>query len=391
LKPRIPIVTLAIVVIASIFWIAVGSLVVSYAQHVDFLSFYLGALAARQGAFSHLYDVSFIRHLQATVFPDSTNPGSISVVPFIRPPFYAALLAPLALLALVPAFWVWLSAQIAALLGCWWWFARRFGPDALIFAALYYPTSVGLSNGQDPVWMLAIFLGCYVLAEQKRDWASGAVLGLAVFKVHLLFLMPVAMALNKRWRMLAGFCAVGASAAAISILLGGPGIIAQYYELLRRHDITTIQPMPELQISVRALALNAGFDSPWLTAFLIALVALLLAIAAWRAPLWRWFSGGAASTLLVSPHVFRYDAGLLLLPVLLALFCSTNRFTRIGAATVAIPIPYMLAFFGPPYSIAPALVIFLFLIALAGESYAERSKPSGAPYFRVEDFLRTAK
>ncbi|MGH9663854.1 MAG: hypothetical protein ACRD9L_05485, partial [Bryobacteraceae bacterium] len=76
---RIPLATLAIVAVASAFWIALGSQVVSYAQHMDFLSFYLGALAARQGHFAHLYDLDFIRKLQAAVYPGSTN-----VVPFTR-------------------------------------------------------------------------------------------------------------------------------------------------------------------------------------------------------------------------------------------------------------------------------------------------------------------
>ena len=370
MKKRIPFVTLAVVIAASAFWIALGSQVVSYAQHMDFLSFYLGALIARRGDFHHLYDLAFIHKLQLSLFPQSAN-----VVPFTRPPFYAALLAPLTLLPLVPAFWVWVSAQVAALIGCWIWFARRFGYDALIFAALYFPTSVGIYNGQDPVWMLAIFLGSYALAERERDLAAGAVLGLAVAKFHLLLLLPAVLIMKKRWRILAGFCATGAACAAVSVLLGGTSIIEQYAALLLHHgNINTFEAPPELQMSVRSIALNAGFHSPIAAAVLIALCLLALSVAIWRAPLWRWFSAACAATLLVSPHVYRYDAGIMLLPILLAIFCSTSRFTRIVAATAAIPIPYMAAFFGPPYSMAPALVMFLFLIALACESAAEMKR-----------------
>jgi hypothetical protein len=285
----------------------------------------------------------------------------------------------LTLLPLAPAFWVWVSAQVAALIGCWIWLARRFGYDALVFAALYYPTSAGIYNGQDPVWLLAIFIGCYALAEQKRDLAGGAVLGLAVVKFHLLLLMPLVLALQKRWRMLAGFCATAVLCAAISVALGGPGIVAQYAALLLRHDnIKTFEPPPELQMSIRSIVLNAGIHSLPLTAILIALCIAALLAAAWRAPLWRWFSAACAATLLVSPHVYRYDAGILLLPISLAIFCSTSRLTRIAAATAAIPIPYMAAFFGPPYSMAPALVVLLFLGALAWESCAGRLAIGGA-------------
>ncbi|HLJ16161.1 MAG TPA: glycosyltransferase family 87 protein [Bryobacteraceae bacterium] len=365
---RVLFVNLAVALIASAFWAAIGSLVVPHALHTDFLSFYSGGLLARRGLFHQLYDAPLQASVEKALVPDSSV-----MMPFIRPPFYAALLAPLTLLPLAPAFCVWLSTQVAALLGCWWWLARRFGYDALVFASLYYPTSVGLSNGQDPVWMLVIFLSCYALAERKRDWASGALLGLAIIKFHLLFLLPLAMALDKRWRMLAGFCAVCASAIAISLALGGTGIIVQYIDLLQRHDIKTLDPVPVRMISIRSLALNAGWDSPLLNALLIGVVVLLLLVAAWRAPLWRWFAAACTGTLLVAPHVYGYDTSILLLPLLLAIFCSTNRFTRIAAATVAIPIPYMVAFFGPPYSAAPVLAIFLFLIALSWESHLERS------------------
>ena len=41
------------------------------------------------------------------------------LVPFVRPPFYALLLAPLAWLPFGPAFWAWLGMQAAVLAGTW--------------------------------------------------------------------------------------------------------------------------------------------------------------------------------------------------------------------------------------------------------------------------------
>ena len=363
-KGRIPLTTLAVVILASAFWIALGSLVIDYAQHQDFLSFYLGGLTARKAGFSHLYDVDLIAQLQLGLLGAHRN-----VVPFTRPPVYALLIAPLTLLPLAPAFWVWVSAQVGALLACWRWLALRFGYDALIFAALYFPTSVGIYNGQDPIWMLAIFLGSYALLERERELAAGAALGLGLIKFHLLFLIPAAMILDRRWRMLAGFCATGAALAGASILLGGPGIVGAYYTLLLgRHDLPTMAPPDELMIGVRSLAWNLGVHSPLVTGPLIVLPVLLAGIAAWRAPLWRWFSAASIGTLLVAPHVYRYDAGILLLPLLLAIYQSPSRFTRIVAATAAIPIPYMAAFFGPPYSGLPALLLVALLGALAREN-----------------------
>src|SRR5262249_21779232 len=159
----------------------------------------------------------------------------------------------------------------------------------------------------------------------------------------------------------AGFCAAGGGLAAVSVLLGGGGIVRQYYELLTRKDIKTLDPMPVRMISIRSLAWNLGIDSPVVGALLIAVVVALVLIVSWRASLWRWFASACTGTILVAPHVYNYDAGILLLPILLAIFCSTNKITRFLAATLSIPIPHMVAFFGPPYSMLPVLIMVLFL------------------------------
>jgi hypothetical protein len=42
----------------------------------------------------------------------------------------------------------------------------------------------------------------YVLAEKKREFWSGLALGAGLFKFHLFFLWPLALASQKRWKML---------------------------------------------------------------------------------------------------------------------------------------------------------------------------------------------
>jgi hypothetical protein len=62
-----------------------------------------------------------------------------------------------------------------------------------------------------------------------------------------------------------------------------------------------------------------------------------------------------------------------LLPILLAIFRSTSKFTRIAAATAVIPIPYLLTVPGPPISVVPALTVLTFLTALTHEALQERA------------------
>ena len=58
---------------------------------------------------------------------------------------------------------------------------------------------------------------------------------------------------------------------------------------------------------------------------LVGVVILLVAAACWRAPLWQWIAAASAGSLLVAPHVYGYDAGLLLLSIWLAIFMSTEQ------------------------------------------------------------------
>src|SRR5260370_30023020 len=115
----------------------------------------------------------------------------------VRPPFYAVVLASLALMAYVTAFWVWVALQSALLVGCWYWAYRRWGPDALIFGALFLPTALGIASGQDCVMMLAILIGAYVLCERERELPAGAVLALGMIKFHLFLLWPLIFVLQR--------------------------------------------------------------------------------------------------------------------------------------------------------------------------------------------------
>ena len=343
MQRQVPWVTLAIAVIASTFWIVVGSMVVSHAQSHDFLATYTAGSVARSGDFSHLYDLAFQRSLQKQVLP-----GAADWAPIIRPPLFAVLVAPFTYLPLVPAYWVWLGSQIAALLACWAWATREFGWDALVYCSFFLPAAVGLTHGEDNVWMLVLVIAAYVLAARERDFACGGVLALGLIKFHLLLLLPLGMLAAKRWRMLAAFACAGLLEAAASFaLIGVPGF-RQYYRLLSRSDLRALTEGRWAMLDVQALVLNAGLNSSWWAAPLILLVALLVLLACRRAPLWRWFSAAATGSLLISPHVYKYDATLLLLPILLVIFNSTSKFSRIAAATAVIPIPYFLTVAGPP-------------------------------------------
>jgi hypothetical protein len=377
---RIPFQTWAAVLAFCLVWVALGSLIVPGARQHDFLSFYTGASFALDGNFTQLYStpVQFDRERQLV-------PTLPALVPFIRPPFFATVLAPFALLPLGIAFWIWLALQIALLFACWAWALSRWGPDALIFGALYLPAALGIASGQDCVVMLAILIATYTLAEKERHFSSGVALGLGLIKFHLFLLWPLALLIQKRWRMAAGACAAVAVEALVSLWLAGWSGIAGYFQLLLRKDIERLSPSPELMLNVRGLALNLHMDHPLFRWLLVGVVIGLVAMACWRAPLWQWIAAASVGSLLVAPHVYGYDAGMLLLSIWLAIFISANKWTRIAATIICTPIPYLMNLAGTPWASATPIALLLFLVSLnlKSSSGSASSKP-GVPDVRRE-------
>ena len=122
-------------------------------------------------------------------------------------------------------------------------------------------------------------------------------------------------------------------------------------------------------INLRGLAINFGIDHIAVTGLLTAAAVILTIAACWRAPLWRAVAAASAGSLLVAPHVYGYDAGLLLVGLWLAMFEGgeqrATRFPRIAATVLLTPIPFLLSLAGSPWSAATPLALLAFLASLA--------------------------
>jgi hypothetical protein len=356
------------------FWILLGSILAPGARLHDFLNLYAGASLARDGVFlqMHVPEVQLQREQEYA-------PQLPELVPFVRPPFYALLLAPLAWLPFGVAFWAWLGIQATLLAGTWVWAFRRWGADALIFGSMYLPTALGIAHGQDCVLILLVVLGVYALAHRGQHFLSGVILGAGLIKFHLFLLWPLVLLMQRRWRMLAGASVAVAAELLAWLALAGPAGMVKYFALLRRTDLRHLSPSPELMINVRSLALNLAIDHTAIIVLLTAATVILTAAACWRAPLGRAVAAASAGSLLVAPHVFGYDAGLLLAGLWLAVFESGARFPRIAATVLLTPLPFLLNLGGPPWAAATPLALLAFLVSLAWMSPWLRTNQEGTP------------
>jgi hypothetical protein len=346
----------------SALWLVLGWRIQDQAKSHDFLSFYSGAYLTSHGMASRLYDPAAQFALQKRLAP-----SNVELVPFIRPPFYAILLSPLGMLPFGAAFTCWSLVQIGVLVACFAWGWRRFGTVALMVGCMSVPAAIGIAHGQDAVLFLAVMIVSYTLAERKRDVAAGAVLGLLLVKFHLTPLWVVAMMLERRWKMLAGFAAAGVAAVGISLAMIGAGGVRTYAALLQNQDLRWLSPAPEFMISLQGLGANLGVTQVAAYAGGAAAVVALFLTGLRDAPLWRIYAVTTAASLLLVPHVYGYDAAMLLPGLWMATFRAELPHTRIPALWLCTPFPFVFALAGKPWAAASSLSVLAMLIVLAGE------------------------
>lgn len=360
-----------VAVLATVFFAAVYAPVLPYARQHDFLSFYTGASLVQEGRGAQLYDLAAQSTRERALVP-----GLVYIAPYIRPPFYAALLSPMALLPLTSAFVVWVSAQILVWLGVWRWAYRRFGPDSIVFCSLCLPAAAGIAHGQDCVFLLGIVLCAWLALERRREGLCGAMAGVLLIKFHLILLLPVAMVTARRWRALAGFLAVAAVEIGVSVAMIGEAGVRQYAALLTRKDLETLSPSSERMINAQALLANSGVDTWWVRVVAVAAVVMFMGVVVWRSrDGFGWFWMGILGSVLIAPHAYQYDA-VLLMPLILACVCGTEvarrlksapqelKALRITAATAAFPVVYFATLLGPPWAGAASLVLVVWFVLL---------------------------
>lgn len=360
---KVPVSTWLAVAGFTSFWIMLGAFIAPSSQHHDFLNLYNGATMAREGVFSQMHNPEVqLAHQKAI------DPSVPYLVPFVRLHWYAAFLSPLSFLPLATAFWIWIGIQIASLLGLWVWCKRQWGADSLILCSLFLPAALGIASGQDCVWVACIVAAFY--ATFKHRMIAGFILGFGLLKFHLFLLWPMALLLNKRSRAFKGAAiSVGLQLLFSLVVAGWSGLVA-YPKLLLRTDIERLSPSPELMANIQGLAADAheGF---WFRVTLTVIVVALTAASCWKAPLWRWTSAACAGSLLVAPHVYGYDATLMLVPlVACVLEKDVPKIVKICATALLAPLVFFSTLAGAPWAAATPVVLLLFLASLASSSIA---------------------
>jgi len=255
--------------------------------------------------------------------------------------------------------------QIALYVGVLAWAKSRWGAEALLFGAMFLPAALGIASGQDCVVMLAIIAGVMACKDRGRETAAGAVLGLGLIKFHLFVAWPLVLLVQKRWRMMAGAAVVAAGEIVFSWFLVGTSGLADYISLLGNQGIARLSPSRELMINVEALTLNLGENSGYLRLLLVLSILGLAILISLRAPFRSAVIAATTASVLVSPHVYGYDAALLFPAFCLVLFETRTRLPKLLAVFLCSPIPYLANLAGFPWRLTTSLCLVFFLLLVA--------------------------
>jgi hypothetical protein len=200
----------------------------AYLNHNDFRLYYAGAQVGLRYGWSHIYDVELHQAAVAALLP----PGPWYAL--LTPAPITWLVAPLTLFGYPVAYWIWV-ALILGILGVAAWFAHPQHVPAAIYLcwwAALGPLWFSAYEGQVTILVAAALLAGWKLLETRRDLLGGAVLAAALFKPHLVLLLPLALLVAGRFRALVGFVAVAAAAGVGMLVTLHPDGIRDYVAML---------------------------------------------------------------------------------------------------------------------------------------------------------------
>jgi Glycosyltransferase family 87 len=317
----------------------------------DFMQLYAGATLAGT---SDLYSAEANRTV------DERIGFWMPAVQYVRLPFYAGLLKPLAWLPYRAAYLLFQFTCLACLVVFAYFGRLRFRPLPWLLL-ISVPLLTAFANGQDVVVLLALCAAALSLDEKRRPWLAGMCLALCTIKFHLFVWTPVALLAHRRLRMAAAAGLGVVAELTVSLLMQGRHWPAQYVEFLRN---PVIHPNPYVAPGLAGLA-GDNFAIELLLG--IAVVATLAIACRLTQSFGAAFVLAIYAGLLTAHHVYIQDLLLLLLaPVFIP-------FPARAGLLLFTPFPYFLLLADRPMAlITPAALLLWFVVLsvqVCGRSY----------------------
>jgi len=333
----------------------------------DFTVFYTAGTILREGLGHQLYN-NKVQYAVQNHFAGHI-PLRNSPLPYIHPPFEAAIFLPLSGLPYRQAFAVWDILNVAALFGVAALLRRSVGvlrsipPWKFAIAAIaFFPVFACLLEGQDSILQLLLCGLAFNALKRKSDLLAGCWLGLAAFKFQFILPIVLLLVIWKRRSVALGFLAV-----AISLVLASVGLVGLQNSLQYPAYVLQIVKAPglggvpsELLPNLHGLATGWPLFSSAAGSVLVAVISIMLFLfAAWKGwpspqpspahprQLELQFSLAIVVSGLIAWQTNLHDLSLLVLPlVLLADYCLDAKLQARGMG-FALLLPVLPLFVSP--------------------------------------------
>lgn len=297
----------------------------------DFASLYQGGRAIIHERFPGL--VTRFPALNSDDYTVLTSAGEFPS-DTMHPPYEMAIYATLALFKYriaVPLWWIsnllflMLTARIL------WKHVpnlREKSPYLVILIGTFFPLLVALVQGQNSLLLLVLLTLCYDSLASQHDFRAGFILAMGMFKFVLVIPMVLLLAIEKRWRSLAGFATGCFGLLLLACSLVGTGGVVAYVQRLAGYgkaapeQAGTESLMPNLRGLIHTLgaAIAPGLVLTVLTLTLTLVLVIWVDGRILKCPdLSLRFSSQVLLALLVSYHLYPHDAAVLILPLAILL------------------------------------------------------------------------
>jgi hypothetical protein len=308
----------------------------------DFLVVYTAAEIIHGGEGQHLYDLTLQTEVQQRILqPYHAELTTRGLLPYLHPPFFAAVFVPFTSAPLRLSFYLWGLISLAILLACVTLLVRHLNgkwaadiPGAFLIALAYYPAFETLRKGQSSFVVLLAMTLTYLALKRGRDTLAGIALGSALIKPQIALVFAAILLFKKRWRAIAAFSAAAAFLTLVSWhVVGTDGLISYVRttrEVLTWDGIHHVYPqvMPNVRgtafrlagllgITAQGQASDAGMTFATVAATIVFFVLILRT---WRGD---WKAGAIAfdlrfaqtilGSILLSPYVYWHDLSVLVL------------------------------------------------------------------------------
>ena len=331
----------------------------------DFMPFYFAGKLAASGQISQIYHRPAYQPLIAELRATGERMNPVDAHYFIRPAFQAYFYVPFALFSYPVASRLAILLNLALLAALIWklpiWFPVPVAVRPWMAGFLPFLWSIGI--GQDTLLLTLLVAYSLHQAGKGHDLQAGLLLGLTVYKPHLVWLLPLVLLASGRRKMVGSFLAVAGSLAALSFAAVGPAGVREYLELVQRPSSDF---MPHIMGNARGLGLQLGAAAGAATAIL---AAACFGITLWKGSFHSRTAAALFTALLLSPHTYWQDYSVAALAALLLRHPA-------GLYLLLLPWPY----FYPRNDMVPlALLALGFLVTLAARPFAARWWNSPAP------------